>query len=291
MTFTAQQEPISLWPETPLPTEYWTRPINSANIYWYTIGANWLGGAAQNVGPTTTFGYGTGPESAHVMWSTPGFSGGIMDERLGDYTYVTSHYGGLSFSPLIIDGKIFYNAINPQMSEGWYCLDLNTGQQLYFQNTSGPVTGAGGGMFDGYGGISQGSLAFAQIYDPELANQMGGYPYLWSTTAATANTWMMYDAYTGSYICSIANVSASGTAVYAKDGSILRYNIVGTGANMRLTVWNSTQAIWWKGTQQMYQNGDYSGFASNNYARLETIPQLHIRREPCILIKRKHTNC
>jgi hypothetical protein len=264
--FVVQQEPIPLWSETPMPSEYWARPINCANIYWYTLAGNWLGGAAQNFGSTTSYAYGSAPDSAHIMWSTPGFTGGVMDERFGDYGYVTSHYGGLGFSPYVLDGKIFFNAINPQMSEGWYCLDLYSGQQLYFHNTTGPVTGWGGGMFDGYGGVTQESLAFAQIYDPELANQMGGYPYLWSTTAATANTWMMFDAYTGNYICSIANVSSAGTAVYAKDGSILRYNIAGTGANMRLTVWNTTQAIWWRGTQQMYQNGDYSSFSGNTYA-------------------------
>ncbi len=75
----------------------------------------------------------------------------------------------------------------------------------------------------------------------------------------------MYDAYTGNYMCSIANVSAGGTAVYGKDGSILRYNLVGSGANKRLTVWNTRQAIWWRGTQQQYQAGDLSAFQSNNY--------------------------
>jgi len=281
-TFVVQQDPLPLWPETPMPSEYWTRPINSANIYWYTLAGNWLGGAAQNVGPTTTFGYGSAPDSAHIMWSAPGFTGGVMDERFGDYGYVTSHYGGLSFSPYIIDGKIFYNAINPEMSEGWYCMDLYTGQQLYYRNATGPVTGIGGG-FDSNGAITQGSLSFAQIYDPELANEMGGYPYLWSTNAATANTWMMYDAYTGNYICSINNVptwasgggagpfaAAGGTAVYGKDGSILRYYIINNGTNAApsyyLQCWNTTQAIWWKGTQQMFQNGDYSGFSGNNYA-------------------------
>lgn len=264
VSFYVQEEPIELWHETPLPNEYWVRPIHSANIYWYTLAGNWLGGAAQNVGPTTNFGYGLGPESPHIMWSTPAFTGGLMDARFGDYGYVTSHYQGLTFSPLILDGKIFFNAPNSQMKVGWYCLDLYTGEQLYFRNTTGPVTGIGGG-FDAHGSIAEQSLAFAQIYDPELANQMGGYPYLWSTTAATSNTWLMYDAYTGNYICSVANVSSSGTAVYAKDGSILRYNLAGSGANMRLTVWNTTQAIWFKGTQQMFESGDYSGFSGNNY--------------------------
>jgi len=278
VSFIAQQDPIEGWPEAPLPTEYWTRPINSANQKWLSLAGNWLGGAAQNVGPTSNFGYGKGPESGHVMWVTPAFTGGLMDARFGNYGYVTSHYEGISFSPLILDGKIFYNAPNSQMKEGWYCLDLYTGDLEYFHNTTGPVSGVGGG-FDSHGSILEGSLAFAQIYDPELPNQMGGYPYLWSMNGPEPNTWMMFDAFTGSYICSINNVPAGrsffgrtmawGTQVYGKDGSILLYNIVNTGTpaepNYYLQCWNTTHAIWWRGTQQQWQEGDYSGFSGNNY--------------------------
>jgi hypothetical protein len=64
---------------------------------------------------------------------------------------------------------------------------------------------------------------------------------------------MMFDAATGNYICSIANVSASGTQVYGKDGSILYYNIVGTTAK-RLTVWNTSQSISFK---EQYQTNQY----------------------------------
>ena len=60
----------------------------------------------------------------------------------------------------------------------------------------------------------------------------------------------MFDAYTGSYICSIGNVSASGTRVYGKDGSILYYNI----DDGRLTCWNTSRAIWYEDV-----------FVSNNY--------------------------
>ncbi|MCW4018255.1 MAG: hypothetical protein NWF00_06215 [Candidatus Bathyarchaeota archaeon] len=280
ITFTVTNEPLQLWQEAPLPTGFWTRPINSANVHWWPLTGNWLGGAAQNVGPTTNFGYGTAPESSHVMWKTPACFGGLMDARFGDLGYTTSHYEGINFNPIILNGRIYYNAPNSEMREGYYVLDLYTGDQLLFYNTTGPVTGAGGG-FDSHGGITQQSIAFAQIIDIELPNQMGGYPYLWSTTAETPNTWLMYDAYTNNYICSINNVPSwatsgggpfgprGGTAVYGKDGSILSYNIVNTGTpdapQYYLQCWNTTQAIWWKGTQQQYQNGDYSGFSGNNY--------------------------
>ena len=261
VTFIVQQTQIQPWPEAPLPTQFWTRPINSANRNWAQLAGDWLAGAAQIVGPTTNFGYGTGPESAHIMWATPMWAGGLADARLGNIGYTTSHYEGLNFiPPIILNGKIYYNVVSLPV-EGWLCVDLYTGKTEYFFNTSGPATGA---SQSSSGSISQQSLAFGQVLNFECPNQHGAFPYLWSTTGP-GGTWMMYDAFTGNYMCSIANVSAGGTAVYGKDGSILRYNIVGTGANMRLTVWNTTQAIWWRGTQQQYQNNDFSAFLSNNY--------------------------
>ena len=242
VTLVVQEEAIQPWSEAPLPTQFWTRPINEANRNWYVLAGNWLAGAAQQSGPTIRFGYGTAPESAHVMWATPMWAGGIMDARYGDIGYTTAHYEGLFFTPpIILNGKLYYN-VNSLPKEGWYCLDLYTGETEYFHNTTGPATGVSASSS---GSIPYETLAFGQILDFENPNQHGGMPYLWSTSGP-GGTWMMFDAYSGNYICSIANVSASGTNVYGKDGSILYYNIVGTGANKRLTVWNTTQAIWWK---------------------------------------------
>jgi hypothetical protein len=270
VTFIVQQEAIQPWPEAPLPTQFWTRPINEANRNWAPLAGNWLAGAAQNVGPTIRFSYGTGPESAHVLWATPMWAGGIMDARFGDKGYETGHYEGTDFvPPIILNGKIYYNVMSLPR-EGWYCLDLYTGETLFFHNTTGPATGQSPSSS---GSIPYESLAFGQILEFDCPNQHGGFPYLWSTSAPTPNTWMMFDAVTGNYICSINNVPSwavsffgmGGTTVYGKDGSITIYNIVGTGANKRLQVWNTTQAIWWRGTQQQYQAGDYSEFPSNSY--------------------------
>jgi hypothetical protein len=258
---TVQEEPIEAWEETPLPEEYWTRPIITVNREWNVLAGNWLAGAAQNVGPTIRFSYGLGPESAHIMWVTPMWAGGIMDARFGNLGYQTGHYEGIDFNPpIILNGKIYYNVYSlPRI--GWYCVDLYTGEVDYFRNTTGPVTGVSPSSS---GTISGGKLSFGQILDFECPNQHGGFPYLWSVPGRgdpPDTPWKMYDAYTGNYICSIANVSSSGTNVYGEDGSILYYNI----ANGRLTCWNTTQAIWWRGTQQQYQDGDYSEFPSNSY--------------------------
>jgi hypothetical protein len=173
MTLTVQEDPIKAWPETPLPTEYWTRPINAMNRNWYVLAGNWLAGAAQNVGPTSNFNYGTGPESAHIMWATPMWAGGIMDARFDDIGYQTAHYEGLDFTPpIILNGKIYYN-VQSLPKYGWYCLDLYTGEVDYFHNTTGPVTGVGNSFipgfgwvgFDGSGEIAGEKLTFGQIYN------------------------------------------------------------------------------------------------------------------------------
>jgi outer membrane protein assembly factor BamB len=269
---TVQEDPIEAWKETPVTTDYWELPINSMNRDWYVLAGNWLAGAAQNVGPTSNFAYGKGPESAHVMWATPMWSGGIMDARFGDIGYQTAHYEGLSFTPpIILDGKIYYN-VQSLPRYGWYCLDLYTGEVDYFHNTTGPITAIGGG-FDASGEISGEKLSFGQIYNYESPNQHGGMPYLWSAPTAgfgppgPTAPWMMFDAFTGNYICSIENVpswaSAFGffvasTQVYGKDGSITAYQIVGTPNPMGpyfpdtppfyLQCWNTSRAIWYEET-------------------------------------------
>jgi len=239
--FVVQQEPVEPYQETPLPTDYWTRPIYGANRNWYQVAGNWLGGAAQTNGPTSNFGYGPAPESAHILWTRPFWSGGIMDARTGSIGYYTGlSYESYSSVNVILEGKLYYGVEQPPR-QGFYCVDLYSGETIYFRNTTGPVSGIHG-RFDSSGEIPYGEYAFGQVYNYESPNQHGGFPYLWSTNTGKPNTWDMYDAHTGNYICSIANVSSGGTSVYGKDGSILRYDI----DDGYLTVWNTSQAIWYE---------------------------------------------
>jgi hypothetical protein len=279
VTLTVQEELIEAWKETPLPTEYWTRPINSMNRNWDRLAGNWLAGAAHNVGPTNYFAYGETPESPHIMWATPLWHGGIMDARFGAQNYETWHYEGLSFEPpIILDGRIYYNVPSyPKM--GWRCLDLYTGEQLFYHNTTGPVVNVGGG-FDYAGQIAGEILSFGQIYNYQSPNQFGGYPYLWSKgpsgwMVTGSTTWMMFDPYTGKYICSIADVPSwvvnsggffgpAANIVYGKDGSIVYYGIAGTPnpagqffpdtPPFYLQVWNTSRAIWY---EEEWESNEY----------------------------------
>ncbi|MCW4045828.1 MAG: PQQ-binding-like beta-propeller repeat protein, partial [Candidatus Bathyarchaeota archaeon] len=290
---TVQQDPIPKYAETPLPTGYWTRPIHGANREWYQVAGNWLGGAAQQHGSTTNFAYGEGPESAHILWTRPYWSGGVMDTRTGSIGYYTGlSYEGFGSPDFIIEGKIWYDVRTPPRY-GYYCIDLYTGEIIYFRNTTGPVretayiTNASGVItgtgFDQSGAISDGVLSFAQIYNYESPNQHGGFPYLWSTSTGKTNTWDMYDAYSGNYICSINNTNlATGTNVYGKDGSILYYNIANLGTTAApkyyLRVWNTSQAIWYRNiyqTNQYWMWRPYLGYTfdgRNGYSLNASIP-------------------
>lgn len=239
---------VQPWQEAPLPTNYWTRPVTNMNRGWSSLLGNWLGGSAQRLGSTSNFAYGAAVNTPHIMWSKPIWDGGIMDGRFGDVGYYTGlSYEGLGLTPsLILNGRLYYNVMAPPRY-GWWAVDLYTGEKLYFQNTTGPWQANRAG--DGSGYYTTGALSFGQILNYDSPNQHGGIPYLWATntpvqgTQFPPNTWYMYDAYTGNYILSIANVTATGTQVYGKEGSILYYNMVGSGANKRLTIWNSTRAV------------------------------------------------
>ena len=260
LQFTVQSDPIETWRESPLPTEYWTRPVNMASRNWYPLLGNWLSGAGNTLGPTEKFAFGPGPESGHVIWTKEYWAGGIMDSRTSTIGFQTAHYGGLVLGPpIIIAGRFYYTTqTNAHVKQGYTCLDLFTGETLAVdQNTT---------------------LSYGSVYNYESPNQHGGFPYLWVTSGVTlpsgsvsrsgTSTWAMLDAYTGNLITIIANVSSTGTAVYGKDGSLLRYSLATAGGKQYLRIWNSsamasmllgtsgTEMWQWRPQNRAVHNGD-----------------------------------
>ena len=83
----AQQTPLEYLPVTPLPTEYWARPIFAMNTNWNTISGNWLGLGLGGGGFAVTGGYNpnsnfnpytAGPNAAHILWTSPYAPGGLI---------------------------------------------------------------------------------------------------------------------------------------------------------------------------------------------------------------------
>jgi outer membrane protein assembly factor BamB len=254
VALTVQQQPIQAYPAAPLPTGYWTRPIEGYNREWYTISGNWLGlgsflfgqgsyNASGNLNPYTT-----APNSAHIVWTKPIAIGGLMGGEFGGGGTSSYNWGNtyepMFVPPVILNGVLYYNAPVPPR-EGFYAVDLRTGETLWWQNGTGPITQLGGVGLNGYYAIP--GITLGQIYNYISPNQYGGSPYLWFTKATT---WYMYDAGTGNLILSIANATnlgnpqTPGTVVEGPNGELLIYLL----GNSRLVMWNSSLCIGTLGT-------------------------------------------
>jgi hypothetical protein len=151
-------------------------------------------------------------------------------------------WGARAGTPIVINGRIYSNVLTPPRY-GYQCIDLRTGEEIWFHNSTGPL------MPTAYKSGGYPELSFGQVLYFECPNQYGGFAYLWSAGgvgyyAPPFDTWMMFDAYTGNYICSIANISAGTIHYDTKHGDILKYNI--DTKNGRLTIWNTTAAIMYR---------------------------------------------
>jgi hypothetical protein len=119
--FVVQEEQITTaYPSNPIPNEYWTRPINSMNREWYSIGGNWLGLGVTVFGDTGTYDqngnfnpYTIAPNSAHVVWTRPIAFGGQIGGEFGDTDtalYATGTAYEPKFSPVVLQGILYYTA-------------------------------------------------------------------------------------------------------------------------------------------------------------------------------------
>jgi hypothetical protein len=219
-TLTVQQLPIGLTPDYPLPTNYWTRPIDGQNVAWASIASNWLGnepGVTYNVQPI-----GIAPNTPHIMWTKPLQDGGVVG---GTYPGV-AYYEGDSYemrfnSPMIIHGRLYYPLPlgHAQYGGGYIAVDLRTGEQIWWQNWTSALPG------------------FGQIYEYETINQHGVLPtgMLWRVTGTT---WNAYDSLTGNWLYALTDVP-SGNNYYGITGDITRY-VIG-GGNRWMALWNDTQ--------------------------------------------------
>jgi outer membrane protein assembly factor BamB len=146
----------------------------------------------------------------------------------------------------MMNGKIYYNApaVADSSQHGYYCVDMYTGQQLWYKNgtengLNNPYTIAGPG--GGGGGPpttqSYASLTQGQLYHYSSVNGAGILSYL---IIVQGSTWYYLDAATGNLIFTLKNVPG-GTAVTDQDGSLLRYSYNAAAGN--ILCWNSSQSI------------------------------------------------
>ena len=132
----SQSEPLPLYPGVPLPTEYWTRPIDAQAYDWNIISGSWFDG---NRRLPAYVPYNKGPETAHVLWTkaetSGGLVGGALDNSLGLSTIfyeIGDAYEGKFANRLILGGKLYYDKFaSSDYSHQLVCVDLHTGETLW----------------------------------------------------------------------------------------------------------------------------------------------------------------
>ncbi|MCW3998869.1 MAG: hypothetical protein NWE93_01360 [Candidatus Bathyarchaeota archaeon] len=217
------EEPRTFYPDDPLPTEYWSRPINTQLRGWGAIAGNWLTTPNNRYAP-----YNDAPESPHVLWAQPLAEGGVVGGDLGANGYETGDaYEGKYVGNVIINGVIYFNRQIAQnamadfnsstIQQTVVAMDLRTGEIIWEQ-----VLG------------NNERVAFGQTMYWQTMNMYGGFAYLWTTVGTT---WNAYDPLTGRWEWSIKDVP-SGTRVYGPNGEILIYTV--NSASGWMTQWNST---------------------------------------------------
>ena len=150
-TLTVQQDMVWSWPVSPLPTDYWTRPISPEHREWWPILGNWPGTGYQGGGavwdtlyPNTNPRWGSqysftpwvqAPNSAHIVWKRQGSIAGITGGPAEQYGIVSSPgtpsviYAGRCYQtvtkvmPVLINGT--YRQQPTSVAE---CYNLRTGE-------------------------------------------------------------------------------------------------------------------------------------------------------------------
>ena len=283
ITLTVQEEPLPD-PITsyPLPTEYWTRPIEGQNTYWWTISSHWLGGNYLGTHQVCG-GYelwqkdGVAPESPHIMWTKPIEFGGVVGgstEIPGATYYSGGSYEGRFANSIIMHGRLYFQLPLGHTGGGraggggYICVDLRTGEEIWYRDDIG-VTGRNSAPSKG------------QLYLFDSPNQhgvVGGI--LWQVVGAT---WIAYDAFTGNWMYNLTNVP-SGVEVYTSKGEIVRYVLNYEGR--WLALWNNTAALGLRGTRYLVNAWRPWGEvvdASTAYSWNVTIPDLHGLSAPAIV--------
>ena len=200
------------------------------------LGGSWLVGNFQR--------WGTAPSTGHILYTKPIIDGGIQDEAYGANHGQTTDYESMWSLVAVMNGKIYaYDQMYPDY--GYYCLDLRSGEQIWYKNGTdngiGQLTSeaiySGLGGAGVYSGTTWARPSFAQLFHYYGLNGAGVLSHLWMTYG---NNWYMLDALTGDWILTLTNVPG-GTGVTDQDGSILRYTY--SASTGRYLCWNVTKSI------------------------------------------------
>ena len=224
MTFVVQQDQVRSYPGTPLPTDYWTRPVTTLNRDWWPILGNYpnpYGNNYEYAGPYTV-----GPTSAHILWTIQGSIAGALG---GDDQKVANGQGDLttgSGTPgLIYDGRCYQTVTVPGIGSCAECYDLQTGH-VYYQI---PVA---------QGGITPTAISYGVAGLPDVVGDIADLqPGVRLLSIGARLIWI--DPFTGAVIYNVTGM----TGTYYNDPYVLSIQTNNTAIGNRLINWTCEDQV------------------------------------------------
>jgi hypothetical protein len=223
ITLVVQTDPIPYYPGNPLPTEYWTRPIDAQLHEWSPISANWVD-EPSNLNALYND---DAPETAHILWTKELLRGGLGGGEFGPQSFECGDaYEGKFSASAIVAGILYYNRYESRMpTQEVVAVDLHTGEELWCRPLIDPESGR------------ERRMDFAQMFYWDAWNYHAIFGYLWETSGST---WNAFNPLTGDWIYRMENVP-SGSTQYGPKGEIYRINVNEGQGWMRQ--WNSSRCV------------------------------------------------
>ena len=246
-----QQDMVASWPTSPLPTDYWTRPVIANFREWSSImgdypwygpggGANWPADTNPYSSSRYSFiPYVQGPTSAHIVWRRLGIISGIIGGDVGRES-IGGTGGGIQTLPnpgtptIVYNGRC-YQTITKQLpvlvngtyynqpTSVWECYDLRTGQVFWdIQGVTAPsVIETTEGNKAVLGGEAQATTTVALL-------------------SLSGNRMIKYNPFTGAVTTNVT-IDPLTSATYYKNGYALSVQTINaTTGQYRLIDWSTT---------------------------------------------------
>jgi hypothetical protein len=256
LTLVVQEEPITYFPDMPLPTEYWTRPIDAQLREWSVLAGSWLVATPDNKFVPYNE---EAPETAHILWAKPIITGGLVGGEVDQHAFECGDaYQGKWSSRFIIAGMLISTHHTSVRPLEYTAIDLRTGQELWTTTF-----------------LDNRTISMAQLFYWDSYNYHGTYAYLWATVGTT---WYAFDPFDTTHRITMENVP-SGSTIVGDKGEIYRYSInVGQRTVM---LWNMSARISWEGSfrgtgHNTYDAGGWTGTTTAQtraYALNFTLPE------------------
>ncbi len=223
ISFVVQSTAIPSWTEQPIPTDYWTRPIDASNRFWGSIGGSWLtftqGQSYYGYNYWTNFApYTKAPNTAHILWLKQFQDGGLVGGEGGVNDYYTGESYQMKFAPIVMDGRLYYNnRVGSAVARGYTAVDLRTGEVLFTRNDTNLV---GGFQFSLQWEDAHGTIDYL------VGNPVTG-------TTGLGTTMNFYDPLNGERCFTIENITLGG-------GATIMNNTAGAGMTSDMNIFYLT---------------------------------------------------